>query len=114
MEILEAYGVGPNIRAYLQWIWHNLILVPKSGGFYGSPFSSGRGTLQGDCFSPDLFTIIVDCVIREWSHQIASNDLVATFFADDGRIAGYDPFLLQKGLDLLLALFAQVGLHPNA
>jgi hypothetical protein len=114
MQILEAYGVGPNIRTYLQWIWNNLLLVPKSGGFYGPPFSSGRGTLQGDCFSPDLFTIIVDCVLREWSRQIASNELVAIFFADDGRIAGYDPFILQTGLDLLLALFARVGLHPNA
>jgi hypothetical protein len=114
MQILEAYGVGPNIRAYLQWIWQNLILVPKSSGFYGSPFPSRRGTLQGDCFSPDLFTIIIDCVLREWSKHPATSTLVAIFFADDGRIAGFDPILLQKGLDLLIALFARVGLHPNA
>ena len=114
MAILEAYGVGPNIRNYLRWVWDNLVLVPKSGGYFGSPFPSHRGTLQGDCFSPDGFTIVVDCVLREWYRQIGTNDLVSIFFADDGRIAGYDPLLLQAGLDLLLTLFARVGLHPNA
>lgn len=114
MAILEAYGVGPNIRNYLRWIWNNLVLVPKSGGYFGSPIRSRRGILQGDCFSTDSFTIIVDCVLREWYRQIGTNDLISIFFADDGRIAGYDPLLLQAGLDLLIALFARVGLQPNA
>jgi hypothetical protein len=114
MSILESYGIGPNIQNYLTWVWDNLVLVPKSGGYFGSPFFSLRGTLQGDCFSPDTFTIVVDCVLREWYQQIGTNDLVSIFFADDGRITCYDPLLLQAGLDLLLALFSRVGLHPNA
>jgi hypothetical protein len=110
MAILEAYGVGPNIWHYLWWVWDNLVLIPKLGGYFGLPFPSCRGTLQGNCFSPDAFTIIVDCVLWEWYHQIGTNNLISVFFADDGRIVGYDPFLLQAGLDLLLALFARVGL----
>jgi len=39
--------------------------------------------------------------------------LVALFYADNGYIASTDPVMLQESLDILIALFEQVGLLTN-
>ena len=43
LEILEGYGVGPNIRTFLKKVWDGDTLVSKQAGFYGDPFTVGRG-----------------------------------------------------------------------
>jgi len=63
--------------------------------------------------SPLFLNIIVDCILRQWHHQVG-NDQVGKFYADDGQLARFDWEKLQESLDKLLALFARVGLLPNA
>jgi hypothetical protein len=44
----------------------------------------------------------------------SADNLVAIFYADDGRLAGYSAQAVQEGLDLFQSLFARIGLHFNA
>ena len=64
MEILHGYGLGPKIHRLLQWYWDGQRVVPKSGKYYGRPFSTGRGLTQRYLVSPAIFNIVVDAVVR--------------------------------------------------
>jgi hypothetical protein len=120
MAILAAYGIGPRTCRLIQAIWDSDTMFPKQAGIYGEPFHAQRGVRQGDVISPDIFNIIVDCVIREWYHQINAFvpdpllALSALFYADDGKLAGSTPSLVQTGLDLFVQLFRRIGLELNA
>jgi hypothetical protein len=59
-----------------------------------------------------FLNIIVDCNLRQ-DHPQLLRDLIELFYADDGRLAGFDQAVLQQWLDILLAYFARVGLLPN-
>ena len=64
MEILRGCGLGTKIQRLLQWYCDGKKVVPKSGNFYGRPFSTGRGVTQGYPLSPTIFNIVVDAVVR--------------------------------------------------
>ncbi len=76
--------------------------------------------------SAKLFNILVDAVAREWVRQLQEEseleeavimELMAAFFAifyvDDAYLASQDPEFLQWVLDILVNLFARVGLKTN-
>lgn len=114
MAILQAYGVGPSTRRLIGIIWDGDTLIPKSGGFYGTPFHAERGVRQGDVLSPMIFNIVIDCVLREWYYRMGeSTDLISIFYADDGRLAGFTVVSVQQGVDTFIDLFARVGLFLN-
>ena len=120
LEILEQYGIGPNIIRLLRRYWSNNTLVPKQSGFFGEPFAAERGVTQGDIISPTIFNIIVDAVLRIWyaKMNLVVNDAVlpetsAIFYADDGKIAGENHARVQEGLSLITDLFARMGLNMS-
>jgi hypothetical protein len=81
---------------------------------------------QGRPLSAKLFNILVDAVAREWVWQLQEESelkeevitkLMAAFFAifyvDNTYLALRDPKFLQRALDILVNLFARVGLKTN-
>jgi hypothetical protein len=69
---------------------------------------------------------MVDAVAREWLRELREgggyeewemDDLMSPFFAifyvDNAYLASRDPEFLQRALDLLVSLFARVGLETN-
>jgi hypothetical protein len=124
--ILEGYGVGPRMIRLIRNFWRNAVLVCQASGNYGSPFCAGRSVTQGGPLSAKLFNILVDAVAREWVQQLREEseleeavitELMAAFFAifyvDDAYLASRDPEFLQRVLDILVDLFAHVGLETN-
>jgi hypothetical protein len=110
------------IRGY----WRDAIMVCRAAGYYGQPFTAGRGVTQGGPLSAKLFNIVVDAVVREWMVQLRQDgdyddgmveEFMATFFAifyvDDAYLASRDPGFLQHALTLLVDLFERVGLQTN-
>ena len=92
LEILEGYGGGPNVRAFLKKIWDGDTLVSKQAGFYGEPFPVGSGVRCGDIDSPSIFNIVVDAIIRdiEACRTEETSTTTQLFYADDGVITeGY-------------------------
>ena len=75
-------------------------MVPKSGKYYGRPFSTGRGVTQGDPVSLTLFNIIADAVVRATLPEICRpkeaphgfgwsvGEHNTCLYADYGRISG--------------------------
>jgi exonuclease III len=115
LHILCGYGVGPRLCTLIQQFWNQFILIPKSVGYYGTPFHPERGIPQGDITSPIIFNILVDCVLREWYRLLEDPTILSVYFyADDGRLSGYSPTAIQFGLDLFQDLFSRIGLHFNA
>ncbi len=51
MEILKAYGVGPNLLRLQNSSWENAKLVCPAGGCYGSLCAAQRGVTQGSPLS---------------------------------------------------------------
>jgi hypothetical protein len=124
--ILEGYGVGPRMIRLIRNFWRNAVLVCRASGNYGSLFCAGRSVTQGVPLSAKLFNILVDAVAREWVRQIREEseleeavitELAAAFFVifyvDDAYLASRDPEFLQQALDILVNLFARVGLKTN-
>jgi hypothetical protein len=81
---------------------------------------------QGRPLSAKLFNILVDADAREWVPQLreesdleeaAITELMAAFFAffyvDNAYLALQDPEFLQRAMDILVDLFACVGLKTN-
>ncbi len=69
LEILVGYGVGPRLIRLLDHFWNEANLACCAGGYYRSVFSAGRGVTQGGPFSPCIFNMVVDAVVREWLRQ---------------------------------------------
>ena len=124
--ILEGYGAGPKMVRLIRNFWNQATMVCRASGNYGEPFQAGRGVTQGGPLSPKLFNILVDAVAREWMRELREGSqhneaetaqLMASFFAvfyvDDAYLASRDPEFLQRALDILVDLFARVGLETN-
>jgi len=125
LEILEEYGVGPNMLRLISYFWDNAELVCRASGYYGVPFKAHRGVTQGGPFSPRIFNVMVDAIVREWLRQMLGAEaaaegygdfvkvFLALFYADDAIIAHRDPAWLQESLNVLIELFERVGLRTN-
>ena len=70
IEILKAYGTGPNTIRLLERYWLKNFLVLKQSGFFGAPFQAHREITQGDIISPCIFNIVIDAVLRTWYTRI--------------------------------------------
>ena len=70
MEILREYGMRPQLHRLLKRYWDRQRMVPKSGKYYGRPFSTGIGVTQEYLVSPKLFNVIVDTVVRATLQEI--------------------------------------------
>ena len=112
LEILAGYGFGPNILRFQRRVWANAQLVLRQMGYHGLPIKSERGIWQGSVLSPLYLNIGVDCILRQW-HRRIQRTTVGKFYADDGRVAGTNREHVQEDFDLLLDLFARIGLLPN-
>ena len=64
--ILEGAVVGPKAVRLIKAFWDKAILVCRASGYYGRPFSAGRGVTQGGPLSPTIFNLMVDAIVREW------------------------------------------------
>jgi hypothetical protein len=102
-------------------------MVCQASVNYGTPFKAGRGVTQGGPLSAKLFNTLVDTIAREWLQKLREGStlepykidrLMATFFAifyvDDAYLASRDPDFLQRALNVIVGLFARVGLETNA
>ena len=117
LEILEGYGVGPNILRLIRVFWDIALMACRTGGYYCKPFQAHRGVTQGGPLSPCIFNVMVDAVVRKWLRKMlgpeAANSgygmelrhLLAIFYADDALIASKDPELLQEAMDKMVGLF---------
>jgi hypothetical protein len=117
LDILAGYGVGPRLIRLLSHFWAEAKLACRTGGYYGSVFSAGRGVTQGGPFSPRIFNVVVDAVVREWLRQSLGEeaarqglgDLAKTFlcvfYADDGVLSARCPRRLQDSFVILVGLF---------
>jgi hypothetical protein len=127
LQLLEEYGVRPNMRRLIRHFWDEATNVCRASGNYGVPFMSGRGVTQGGPLSAKLFNVLVDAMVREW-HRILRSEmgvedeeelnrmmaaLFAIFYVDDAYVAARDPVFLQCTLDILVNTFARVGLETN-
>ncbi len=124
--ILERYGVRPRMIRLIRNFWHNTVLVCQESGNYGSPFCSGCSVTQGGPLSAKHLNILVDAVTSKWVQQLWEEseleeaviiELMAAFsvifYVDDAYLALRDPEFLQWVLDILVNLFARVGLETN-
>jgi hypothetical protein len=75
LGILAGYGVGPNLLHLQEQFWDNAKMVCCAGGNYGEPFGVYRGVTQGGPLSSLMFNVCVDCVIREWLHQVMGDNV---------------------------------------
>ena len=117
MDIMAGYGVGPHLRCLLTNYWDSEVIIPKSAGYFGDVIRPTRGIRQGGPDSPVEFDIVIDCVLREWEAQLVTRNLgplISLWYADDGRLAGYNVCDIQSGLDLFVDIFARLGLYFNA
>ncbi len=106
LEILAGYRVGPNLLFLQGQFWDDAKMVCRAGGNYGEPFGAYQGVTQGGAHSSLMFTVCVDCVIREWLHQVMGDDVARegvgdavcnqciAFFVDDGLVSARCPVWL--------------------
>jgi len=121
LAIFAAYGLGPNIIRFIEWVWESDQMALKQAGYFGPTVNREAGVPQGDTMSPTLFNIIVDAIVRAWEQECIAQlgpekarVLACSFYADDGRLAGEDPVSVQTAIDIITDLFLRVGLHMNA
>ena len=100
-------------------------MFPKSGKYYGRPFSTGIGVTQVYPVSPTLFNIIVDAVVRVALQEICGpheaqhgfgwlvGEHNICLYAYDGRIVGQDPIWMQTSLTTMVRIFDRVGLQKK-
>jgi hypothetical protein len=113
--ILEGYGTGPRMIRLIPGYWRDAIMVCRALGNYGTPFKAGRGVTQGGPLSAKLFNIMVDAVTRKWFRELREGgdykEWELDFYVDDAYLASRDAEFLHRALDLLVSLFARVGLE---
>ena len=64
LEVLNGYGMRPNLTRLLKPYWERQRIAPKDSKFLGKEFRMGRGLTKGESASPMIFNIVVDAVLR--------------------------------------------------
>jgi Reverse transcriptase (RNA-dependent DNA polymerase) len=114
LQLLQQYGVGPNICNIIEQIWRNDKLIPKQNKFFGTPIFATRGVRQGEIMSPKLFNIMIDAVIRDYEERARiDNKTLIQFYADNGFIGSPDYVVAQYTLNVLGQSFQSFGLNIN-
>ena len=119
VEIIKAYGMGPNLLMIVQHFWEGQCVAVKQRGMFGKVFKGKKGVTQGDIVSPTIFNIMVDEVVRVVQADIAdqeagqSNQTTGIFYADDGYVAGTDGTRVQQVMQLYTQQFKLLGLHMS-
>ena len=75
LDILAGYDVGPRDICLLKWYWDRLIMVVKSGGYYGTIFKGCHRFIQGYPLSITLFNIVVDTMIHHWITVVVAEEV---------------------------------------
>ena len=63
LEILVAYGVGPQDLCRFQHCWDRLTMLLHAWGYFGTPFKGYCRVTQGDPLYPTIFNLFVDAVL---------------------------------------------------
>jgi Reverse transcriptase (RNA-dependent DNA polymerase) len=99
LQLLQNYGVDPNICRIIQQIWEQDTMTLKKI-YFGAHFKAERGVRQGDIVSPTIFNIVMDAVIRASEEEMKEKEKTTIiFYADDGLIGGYNHTIVQETLD---------------
>ena len=123
---LEGYGSGPHMCSLLETFWECQQVVLRQNGFHGPAFPATRGTMQGGIFSPTLFNVLVDNIIRTWlvmtveDHRVAHDILEETvgrclglFYANNDMVGSRDLDWLQNAINILVGLVRRYVLDSN-
>ena len=125
MEIMQGYEMGQRMAPLIAHHWDNLKFVQKAKRFLGTPFGTVRGVTQGYHYSPMIFNIVVDAVVRETLEVVcvpqkvrhgmgwAAGERNLIFYADEGRIAWRDHIWVQYALMASVAMFQRILLEMN-
>ena len=125
MELLQGYGMGPDLAILLSHCWGSQHIVPKVGRFLGKVFGMGRGVTQRDPASPMIFNIMVDAVVRAVLEEVcgpqgsqygevwAPGEKNLVFYVDDVLIAGREHIWVQDAMTMTVGFFWQMGLENN-
>ena len=126
LQVPEAYGVDPKMLRVIRYFWDHAVLVCCAGGVVREPFRARRGVTQDDLFSPRIFNMMVDNIVREWPRRtvercsddrrnqrgdtVVPSGMLRRRWADsvEGSSMATD-----VSLDTLGSLFEQVGLRSN-
>ena len=100
-------------------------MVLKAGKCFGRPLCTDRGVTQGYPFSPTIFNIVVDAVVRVvllevCGYQVAQHGIGwlagehdICFYVDDRRIAGRYPLWVHTTLTEMVKMFERVRQQKN-
>ena len=118
--------MGPRTLHILRTYWFRLQMVAKVKGHYGTVFQSNRGLTQGETFSPNIFNVVSDSVIRhrvtvvggpqEGTRQGLGTSILTQLdllYANGVLVASPESARLQGAFDALMGLFGQVGLQTK-
>ncbi len=72
-------------------------MVCRAGGNHGEPFGAYQGVTQGGALSSLMFNVCVNCVIREWLHQVMGDNVAWEGVGDAVRDQCISPFLWMTG-----------------
>ena len=101
------------------------MMVMRVGGYYGTAFQGARGLTQGDLFSPTIFNVVVDAVVRHWVTGVIvgveerfepgkeGRHQAVLFCAEYDMVASSDPRWLQCVFNNLAGLLDRVGMWKN-
>ena len=75
LKILRDVGVGEKTVRLTARFWKQSLLCCRAAGYYGRLFEARRGVTQGGPFSPMIFDLMVDAVVREWERHLVARGL---------------------------------------
>ena len=64
LDTFAAYGIGPRELRILWRYWGCLLMLARTGGYYGALFKGHHGLTHWDLLSPTIFNVVVDVVLR--------------------------------------------------
>ena len=101
------------------------MMLARAGSYYGTAFKGAHGVTQVDPFSPTIFNVVVNAVVRNWATVVIagveergkrgkeSMHQASLFYTDNGMVVLSDPRWIQGALITLVGLFDRVGLRTN-